>query len=86
MDPQATIEDLVRQFADQTVVDGVLCYTTGGLSALEDAFAVLGWSDPYPAPEMVCDHPGCCQWATCGTPTPDGYKQLCSDHYQALSE
>jgi hypothetical protein len=48
MDPQATIEDLVRQFAYQTVVDGVLCYTTGGLSALEDAFAVLGWGDPHP--------------------------------------
>lgn len=43
-----TIEDLVRQFACVTIVDGVLCYTTGGLSALEGAFAVLGWSDPWP--------------------------------------
>jgi hypothetical protein len=51
MDPQATIENLVRQFADQTVVDGVPSYSTGGLSALENAFAVLGWDDPHPAPD-----------------------------------
>ena len=43
-----TVEDLVRQFAYETVVDGVPCLWTGGLSALEGAFAVLGWSDPYP--------------------------------------
>jgi hypothetical protein len=43
-----TIEDLVRQFAYPTNKDGAPAYTAGGLSALEGAFAVLGWSDPYP--------------------------------------
>jgi hypothetical protein len=83
---QDTIEDLVRQFAHQVVSDGVPAYSTGGLSALEDAFDVLGWDDPHPAPEMACQHPGCSQWATCGTPTDDGYKRLCSAHYQSLQQ
>jgi hypothetical protein len=42
-----TVEDLVRQFAYRTSVDGVPAYTAGGLSALEGAFAVLGWDDPH---------------------------------------
>lgn len=78
-----TVEDLVRQFAyPGRVMDGAPSLTTGGLSALEGAFAVLGWSDPYPCPEGACEHPGCTEWATCGTPTPDGYKRLCGMHYR----
>ncbi len=42
-----TVEDLVRQFAYPTIVDGVPALTTGGLSALEGAFRVLGWDDPH---------------------------------------
>lgn len=75
-----TVEDLVTQFAHQVVSAGVPAYSTGGLSALEGAFAVLGWSDPHPAPEMACEHPSCNQWATCGIPTNDGYKRLCFAH------
>ena len=70
------LEDVTTQFAHQTVKDGVPSYSTGGLSALEHAFAVLGWSDPHPAPEQACQHPGCDQWASVGTNTPDGYKRL----------
>jgi hypothetical protein len=80
-----TVEDLVRQFACTTVSDGVSAYSTGGLSALEDAFAALGWDDPHPAPEMACEHPGCNQWATCGTLTGDGYKRVCGTHFQGFT-
>lgn len=76
--------DMVTQFAHQTVKDGVPCYSTGGLSALEHAFSVLGWDDPHPCPENACQMPGCTAWATCGTPTPDGYKRLCGTHDRAI--
>lgn len=81
---RATIEDLVWQFAYQAVRDGVPCLSTGGLSALEGAFAVLGYDDPHPVPELVCDVSGCTAWATSGTPTPDGYQRLCGEHYREV--
>lgn len=81
-----TIEDLVRQFAYQTVKDGVPCLGTGGLSAMESAFEVLGWEeDPHPVPDQACEAPGCTAWATCGTPTPDGYRRLCGAHYREVT-
>jgi hypothetical protein len=80
------LEVMVRQFAIQTVKDGVTSLWTGGLSALEEAFAVLGWNDPHPCPEGACQHPGCDQWATCGTPTSEGYKRLCYEHYALAAE
>ena len=85
-DLREMVEDLVRQFAHQTVKDGVPHYSTGGLSALEGAFQVLGWSDPQPAPEGGCEAEGCTQWATCGTPTPEGYKRLYYAHYRVLKD
>lgn len=78
------VEDLVTQFAHEGSHNGAPAYSTGGLSALEHGFAVLGWSDPRPAPDMACDRPGCNAWASCGTPTDDGYKRLCSNHYQEI--
>ncbi len=84
-DGRETIEGLVRQFAHEIVRDGVPCLTTGGFSVIEEAFDTLGWSDPHPCPEQACDHPGCPEWATCGTPTPQGYKRLCESHYQAIA-
>lgn len=77
------LENMVRQFAHQVVKGGVPSLSTGGLSALEEAFAVLGWDDPYPSPEGGCEHLGCAQWATCGTPTKEGYKRLCHAHFRA---
>lgn len=79
-----TIEDMARQFAYPTVKDGVACLTTGGLSALEGAFHDLGWEDPHPVPEQACQAEGCAAWATCGTPTPDGYKRLCYEHWREI--
>lgn len=75
------LEDMVVQFACRRQYQGGLCLTAGGLSALEGAFAALGWTDPYPAKEMECEVPDCHEEATCGTPTPDGYRRLCGNHY-----
>ena len=85
-DLNATIErlsdalnDMCWQFAYDS--DGPsLC--TGGLSALEGAFDAMGWDDPYPIPESACDELGCTKRATCGTPTLDGYKRLCGEHFR----
>jgi hypothetical protein len=80
------IHDLLYQFAyDGRVLDGNPSLATGGLSALEDAFDILEWTDPYPTPDRKCDMDGCSKRATCGTPTKDGYKNVCSKHYQQLS-
>lgn len=72
---------MVEQFAYETSKDGAPAYFTGGLSALEEAFSVLGWSDPQPAdPDAGCDVPGCPRFSSMGTPTPDGYKRFCGTH------
>lgn len=76
------LEDMVRQFAYWSESAGG--YWTGGLSALEGAFEILGWSDPQPAPEARCDEPGCMKQRTCGIPTEAGYRSVCGDHYMAL--
>jgi hypothetical protein len=71
------LDDMVRQFA----YTGGGTRTTGGLSALEHAFDVLGLDDPHPlAPEEMCDEPGCKEEITCGTPTPTGYRRTCGKH------
>ena len=80
------LESMVRQFAHWSDTAGG--YWTGGLSALEEAFDVLGWSDPMPAPEARCDEPGCMRQISCGTPTPvgtygaasTGYRRTCGEH------
>jgi len=72
------LEDMVTQFAYWSEKSGG--YWTGGLSALEEAFAILGWDDPHPAPGARCDEPGCMEQANCGTPTAKGYRHTCSKH------
>ena len=81
------LEDMTRQFAHWS--DGAGGLWTGGLSSLEEAFDVLGWSDPMPMPDMRCDEPGCMKQGTCGWPTrpggtgPNGgYRRTCYDHWQ----
>lgn len=72
------LEDMVRQFG--YVGDGKI--GTCGLSALEGAFAALGWDDPCPAPvELICDEPGCGAASSCGAPgTP--YRYTCYKHWR----
>ena len=79
------VEDLLYQFACHGHDGGGKYLLTGGLSALEAAFYVLGWGDPHYIIEGGCQHPGCKAWDTCGTPTPDGYRRLCGEHYRQLT-
>ena len=82
-------EDVVRQWG--YVSGGAV--TAGGLSTLEEAFAVLGWDDPHvleAGDPAVCDEPGCGEAATCGWPTrpggtgPNGgYRRTCYEHMAA---
>lgn len=72
------LEDMVAQFGYWSdTIGGV---GTGGLSTLEEAFAVLGWDDPHPMPRLRCDEPGCLRQIHAGTPTPTGYRQTCHEH------
>ena len=43
--------DMVWQFGRIGTQDGKCVIRTGGLSALEQAFKVLGWDDPHYLPE-----------------------------------
>lgn len=80
---KSVIEELLYQFAFDTTNCELW---TGGYSALESAFRFLGWDDPHPIPDSKCEYPECTERATCGTPTPDGYKRVCGNHYQLLAE
>ncbi len=74
--------DMVEQFAFEGQKDGLPALWTGGLSALEHAFGVLGWDDPYPALDRKCEIPECNQFASCGRSCKDGiYRRLCGTHY-----
>ena len=79
------IEDLVLQFGYRSARNRQTVIGTAGLSALEWAFQFLGWKDPHPIPWAGCQAKGCYQPATCGTPTPDGYKSLCGNHYREIN-
>jgi len=74
------LEDMANQFAYW----GRGGLHTGGLSALEHAFTVLGWEEPHYVEGRECDRPGCEAEYTTGTPTPEGYLKLCSHHYFKL--
>ena len=78
--------DMVQELAYRGTYDGKPAYITGGLSALKQAFVVLGWSDPHPCPERACQYPGCNDWSSCGTPTKDGYRHVCGKHWIQLRE
>ena len=84
-DALRALADMVYQFGYDAVKDGQPAIGTGGLSALEGAFEVLGWDDPYVIPEPVwCDapvEPRCPNRTTSGTPTPEGYKRFCPEHF-----
>ena len=73
-------EDVAYQFGYYCQKGGRLHITHGGLSTLEHTFDILGWENPHPVPECECEIEGCHEHATCGTPTADGYKRMCSKH------
>jgi hypothetical protein len=72
------LEDMVDQFAYP--LDDPPRITTGGLSALEHAFDVLGYPDPKEMPERKCQYENCNKTATSGIPTRHGYKRVCLEH------
>lgn len=75
------LQDMTYQFAYRSTIDGKAHLTTGGLSALELAFDMLGWADPHPLPdEMLCQRVGCELEGIMGIPTDDGYKRVCLKH------
>jgi hypothetical protein len=74
------LEDMVWQFAYRANDNTRKWLWTGGLSALEHAFATLGWDDPHYVVEGGCQIPGCAAWDVCGANTPDGYKNMCGEH------
>lgn len=66
---------------------------TGGLSALEDAFAALGWDDPHYTEEGGCEIAGCMAFSTCVGAYPRsraahsddpqrGFGFLCGEHFR----
>jgi hypothetical protein len=76
------IEGLVYQFGyEGRSMNGNPTLWTGGLSALESAFAALGWAGAnHEIPESRCDTPGCDKRADCGWPSPTGYRRTCGLH------
>lgn len=75
------VADLLHQFSYPIVTKDGPAFSTGGLSALEMGFKVLGWTDPHQVPELKCDEPGCLDHAVSGVPTEAGYRRLCTDHF-----
>jgi hypothetical protein len=51
------LEDMVDQFAYRWEHDGKTTFTTGGLSALENALMVLGLDDPHTIDEAALARP-----------------------------
>ena len=78
------LEGMVYQFGYRGVKGGEPIISTGGNSALEQAFEALGWEDPLLLPEegFTCEILGCMEEDTCGTTWGDLYLRLCSKHYQ----
>lgn len=77
------LESMVHQFAYWSENGPGLW--TGGLSALEDAFEVLGWeADLHPMPDMACDEPGCTKQQSCGWPSDAGYRLTCGEHMKPV--
>lgn len=79
------LEDMAYQFAYRAngTDERPATMFTGGLSALEHAFNVLGWGNVKEAPDAECAVIGCHRWATCGTPkgTKNGqYLSCCGNH------
>lgn len=93
-DLREALEDMLFQFGYRGVKDGKRILHTGGLSALEHAFGVLGWEDPHVVTDdSGCEIAGCHDWASCVGPYPRsrakastasdmaGFGYLCTNHY-----
>lgn len=82
------VNDLVWQFGYRVVNKGRPSITSGGLSALEDAFDTLGWDDPHFLDEdeqkgATCEIAGCVEFRVAGARWDGLYVGLCSSHSSA---
>jgi len=83
------LEEMVWQFAYRSVGKGnKSILRTGGVSALESAFSVLGWDDPKIIEDFdggICDVKGCAEWVVTqgGMWAETGYWCLCDKHSSA---
>ena len=79
------LEEMVWQFGYRGVKNNKPVIHTGGLSALESAFSVLGWDDTHYLPEegYTCEVVGCMEEDTAGTHWGNSglYLRLCHEHY-----
>ncbi len=77
---------MVWQFGHRGTKNEKPIMWTGGLSALEEAFEVLGWDDPHYLPIQegyCCEVEGCVEQDTIGTFWDGLYLRLCSSHGSA---
>lgn len=42
------------------------------------------WCKDVDSIYTICDEPGCWEPDTCGTPSPEGYRRVCGNHYHKL--
>jgi len=82
------LEEMVWQFAERGTKKKKPILWTGGLSALETAFAALGWDDPHYIEEghrAICDVKGCANWVTAGGDAwrETGHWSVCREHSQS---
>lgn len=91
---QSALESMVWQFAYHGLSHGRKSrrISTGGMSALEEAFYVLGWPDPMTvlrkgnADTSACFVKGCAGWVEASGPwitDCEYYVCLCSEHFEA---
>ena len=79
---QEAIESLIWQFGFRVIVGDKPAITTGGLSALEEAFEALGWDNPhYVGASMECDVEGCHQWRSPQIHWDGVYVLICAEHF-----
>lgn len=70
------LEAMVRRFAFWSSGG----FAHGGDPALVEAFAALGWQNPYPAPDEHCCWEGCENRGTILVPGPAGPDMYCQGH------
>ncbi|KKM27871.1 hypothetical protein LCGC14_1570370 [marine sediment metagenome] len=78
------LESMVWQFGYRGTKGGRLMISTGGLSALEEAFSAIGWEDPHYVddPSMECDVEGCHDWRSPQIHWDGVYSLICDSHFR----
>lgn len=79
---------VVWQFGYRGVRSGQAIISTGGLSALEEAFDVLGWDDPHIVDDesILCDVLNCPDFMSAQLHWNGVYSRICSNHSRQLHQ